>query len=92
MKKFFYFLCALCAVMAIGQSYAQDSLQQIPELVNLGVGVLTATGNAIIPGVDNTISGSLITALILGVIRFIEKRKLKKKHNAAIAAAAENAK
>jgi ABC-type phosphate transport system permease subunit len=78
MKKQILLLFALLATVAVT---AQDSLHHIPELVNVGVAALTATNNTIIPGVDNTVSGSLITALILGIVRFFEKRKIKRNQN-----------
>ena len=52
---------------------------QIQELVNLGLQVAQNNNNTIIPNVSNNITTSLITIAVGIIIRFFEKRRLRKK-------------
>ena len=52
---------------------------QIQELVNLGLQVAQNNNNTIIPNVSNNITTSLITIAVGILIRFFEKRILRKK-------------
>ncbi len=52
------------------------------DVVNTAVAVHEATGGgAIIQGVDNGVVGSIVTLLVAGIIRYFEKRKIKRKAN-----------
>lgn len=51
----------------------------IQHLASTGVDVLTLTHNTIIPNVPNEITGGIITMILGVVIRFFEKRHLRKK-------------
>lgn len=59
-----------------------DTLQNvINEVVNTSIAIHENTGGGqILPGVDNGFIGSAISILIAGIIRFFEKRKLKRKY------------
>lgn len=53
----------------------------VSEVVNTGIAVHEMTGGApIIKGVDNSVVGGILTLLIAGVVRYFEKRKLKRKY------------
>ena len=60
----------------------QDTLTQVVgEVVNTAVAVHEVTGGgAIIQGVDNGVIGSIVTLLVAGIIRYFEKRKIKRKN------------
>lgn len=51
----------------------------IQHLASTGVDVLTLTHNTIIPNVPNEITGGIITMILGVVIRYFEKRHLRKK-------------
>jgi len=51
----------------------------IQEIANTGVNILTLTHNTIIPNVPNEITGGIITMIIGFLIRFFEKKHLRKK-------------
>jgi hypothetical protein len=51
----------------------------IQEIATTGVNILTLTHNTIIPNVPNEITGGIITIIIGFLIRFFEKRHLRKK-------------
>lgn len=59
----------------------QDTLTTVVnEVVNTAVAVHEVTGGgAIIKGVDNGVVGSMLTLLVAGIIRYFEKRKIKRK-------------
>ena len=61
----------------------QDTLTLVVnDVVNTAVAVHEATGGgAIIQGVDNGVVGSIVTLLVAGIIRYFEKRKIKRKAN-----------
>lgn len=59
-------------------TFSQIDSTGIQNLLQTGVGIADATNNNIIPGVPNTITGSLITLIAGMVIRFFEKRRLRK--------------
>jgi len=76
MKKFtfltiFIFASILC--------YAQIDSAGIQNILSTGVTFATATNNTIIPNVPNEITGSLITIIAGFIIRFLEKRSLRRK-------------
>ena len=66
------------AIAQIDSSAHCITANDVSNVVDSGVSILNATHNTIIPNVDNSIVGSVITALALLVIRIIEKRKLRK--------------
>jgi len=55
--------------------YSQIDSTAIQTILTTGVTIATATNNNIIPKVPNELTSSLITI----IIRFFEKRRLKKK-------------
>ena len=61
----------------------QDTLTTaISEVVNTAVAIHEVTGGGtIIQGVDNGVVGSMLTLLVAGIIRYFEKRKIKRKAN-----------
>lgn len=77
MKKALFILLAM--VLTSVSLMAQDSLNVISDIVNTSVAILDYTGNSIVKGVPNSVVGSLVTAIVLGIVRIIEKRKLIKK-------------
>ena len=50
----------------------------IQNLLQTGVTIADATNNSIIPNVPNSLTSSLVTIIAGLIIRFFEKRKLKK--------------
>ena len=58
-----------------------DTMQTvINEVVNTGVAIHELTGGSqIINGIDNGLTGSIISLLIAGIIRFFERKHLKRK-------------
>lgn len=77
MKKYtisFIFFFAL-----VGIACAQIDSAGIQQLAQTGVQILDATHNTIIPNVPNEITGGLISLVLGFVIRFFEKRHLRKK-------------
>lgn len=76
MKKYIFltvlfFTSVLC--------YSQIDSADIQTILSTGVTIATATNNNIIPKVPNEITSSIITILAGIIIRFFEKRRLKKK-------------
>jgi len=59
--------------------YSQIDSTAIQTILTTGVTIATATNNNIIPKVPNELTSSLITILAGIIIRFFEKRRLKKK-------------
>jgi hypothetical protein len=64
-------------------SFCQIDSAAIQTLVQTGITVADATNNNIIPNVPNSITSSLLTIVVGIIIRFFEKRKLKKQLAAA---------
>lgn len=52
---------------------------QIQEIVNVGLQVAENTNTNLIPNVPNNITSTIITVIVGLVIRFFEKRILRKK-------------
>ena len=52
---------------------------QIQEIVNVGLQVAENTNTNLIPNVPNNITSTIITVIVGLVIRFFEKRRLRKK-------------
>lgn len=52
---------------------------QIQEIVNVGLQVAENTNTNLIPNVPNNITSTIITIVVGLVIRFFEKRRLRKK-------------
>lgn len=77
MKKALFILLAM--VLTSVSLMAQDSLNVISDIVNTSVAILDYTGNTLVKGVPNSVVGSLVTAIVLGIVRIYEKRKLIKK-------------
>jgi hypothetical protein len=61
----------------------QDTLTTaVSEVVNTAVAIHEVTGGGtIIQGIDNGVVGSMLTMLVAGIIRYFEKRKIKRKAN-----------
>jgi hypothetical protein len=61
----------------------QDTLTTaVSEVVNTAVAIHEVTGGGtIIQGIDNGVVGSIVTLLVAGIIRYFEKRKIKRKAN-----------
>jgi len=59
--------------------YSQIDSTAIQTILTTGVTIATATNNNIIPKIPNELTSSLITILAGIIIRFFEKRRLKKK-------------
>jgi hypothetical protein len=61
----------------------QDTLTTaVSEVVNTAVAIHEVTGGGtIIQGIDNGVVGSIVTLLVAGIIRYFEKRKIKRKVN-----------
>lgn len=59
-----------------------DTLQTVVnDVVNTGIAIHENTGGGqIINGIDNGVIGSFLSLLLAGIIRFFEKRKLKRKY------------
>lgn len=52
----------------------------VNEVVSTSIAIHENTGGGqIINGIDNTVVGSLITLVLTGIVRFIERRRLIKK-------------
>lgn len=79
MKTLKFFLFGILVIFASVIVHAQDSLSVVSDIVNTGVAILDYTGNTLIKGVPNSALGGLVTAIILGIFRFYEKRKLIKR-------------
>lgn len=75
MKKI-YFLTVF--IFASVLCYSQIDSTNIQTILSTGVNFATATNNTIIPNIPNEITGSLITLIAGFIIRFFEKRKLRK--------------
>ena len=69
---------------------AQDSLtaiadpldhasQQAQQIIDTAVIVADATGNEILPGVDNRVIGGAFSVIVLGLIALIRKKRKNKK-------------
>ena len=58
---------------------AQIDSTGVQQILSTGVNIATVTNNAIIKGVPNEITGSLITLIAGFIIRIIEKRQLRKR-------------
>lgn len=58
-----------------------DTMQVvINEVVNTGLAIHELTGGSqIINGIDNGLTGSIVSILIAAVVRFFERRYLKRK-------------
>jgi len=52
---------------------------QIQEVVKIGLQVAESTNTTLIPNLPNNITSSLITIAVGLIIRFVEKRILRKK-------------
>lgn len=53
----------------------------VNEVVNSGLAIHEATGGGqLINGIDNGLTGSIISILLAAVVRYFEKRKLKRKY------------
>lgn len=52
---------------------------QIQEVVKIGLQVAESTNTTLIPNLPNNITSSLITIAVGLIIRFVEKRLLRKK-------------
>lgn len=59
-----------------------DTLNEVVNtIVNTGLQVHSATGGGqFINGVDNNVVGGIAGLIIVAIIRFFEKRKLKRKY------------
>lgn len=59
-----------------------DTLNEVVNtIVETGLQVHTATGGGqLINGIDNNVVGGIAGLIIVAVIRFFEKRKLKRKY------------
>jgi hypothetical protein len=66
-------------IFAFVLSYSQIDSSGIQTILSTGVNFATATNNTIIPNVPNEITGSLITIIAGFIIRFLEKRSLRRK-------------
>lgn len=75
MKKII-FICAFVIISTC--TFSQVDSTSIQNLFQTGVAIADATNNNIIPNVPNSITGSLITLVVGMVIRFFEKRHLRK--------------
>lgn len=60
----------------------QDTIEiVVNEVVNTGLAIHEVTGGGqLINGIDNGLTGSIVSILIAAVVRYFEKRKLKKKY------------
>lgn len=60
----------------------QDTIEiVVNEVVNSGLAIHEITGGGqLINGIDNGLTGSIVSILIAAVVRYFEKRKLKKKY------------
>lgn len=79
MKILKFLLFGVFVIFASVIVHAQDSLAVVSDLVNTGVAILDYTGKSLIKGIPNEVIGGLITTIVLGIIRFYEKRKLIKR-------------
>lgn len=68
-----------CLFFASAVCYSQIDSTAIQTVLQTGVTIATATNNTIIPKVPNEITSSLITIIAGIIIRYFEKRRLKKK-------------
>jgi len=76
MKKYIFLTVFIFASIIC---YSQIDSADIQTILITGVTIATATNNTIIPKVPNELTSSLITILAGIIIRFFEKRRLKKK-------------
>jgi len=76
MKKYIFLTVFIFASILC---YSQIDSADIQTILSTGVTIATATNNTIIPKVPNELTSSLITILAGIIIRFFEKRRLKKK-------------
>jgi hypothetical protein len=63
-------------------SQITDTMQTVVnEVVNTSIAIHELTGGGqLINGIDNGLTGSIVSILIAAVVRYFEKRKLKKKY------------
>ena len=59
-------------------TFSQIDSTGIQNILQTGVSIADATNNTIIPNVPNSITGSIITLVAGFIIRFFEKRRLRK--------------
>lgn len=59
-----------------------DTLTQVAtEIINTGIAIHENTGGGqFIDGIDNGVVGSFVSLLVASIIRFFEKKRLKKKY------------
>ena len=60
-------------------AFPQVDSAGIQQVISTGVNIVDATGGQIIPNVPNSVTGGLITLIAGFIIRFFEKRHLRKK-------------
>jgi hypothetical protein len=65
-----------CSLVSV--CYSQIDSASIQNTVTTGVNIIAAVKGTIIPNVPNEVTGSLVTLLVGFLIRFFEKRKLRK--------------
>ena len=87
MKKTLKFLVAIFILITFVTfpMLAQLDSTAIQTVVQTGVSIADATNNNIIPNVPNSLTSSLLTVIVGLIIRFFEKRKLKKQAETAAA-------
>ena len=80
-KTISYLIIALiiCFYIMFGVvAMAQVDSTTIQNTLSTGMQIIEITGKQIIPNVPNSITGSVLTLIAGIIIRFIEKRKLRK--------------
>lgn len=65
-------------IFAFVLCYSQEDSTAIQTILATGITFATATNNTIIPNIPNELTASLITIVAGFIIRFFEKRKLRK--------------
>ena len=68
----------LCLLLFAAVGMSQIDSAAIQHGITTGVQIIGAAGGTIIPNIPNEITGSVITLIAGFVIRFFEKRKLKR--------------
>lgn len=68
----------LLFILTGGCIFAQVDSTAVQQILQTGVAIADATNNTIIKGVPNSVTGGLITLVAGFIIRYFEKRRLRK--------------
>ena len=80
MKKYLFFICLLPALilLAVDKAAAQLDSAAIQNALQTGADIATAIKPQWINGISNEVVSSIVTIIAGLIIRFFEKRKMRK--------------